>query len=123
MSYRVKRRQHEIDQGEARKKFIGNLSKLFKFMLIKNRQDVILLDIKDKFIIARKEDPDLIIQKAGEYLFKYRKQIANKEVRFFLTENFKNDIEQIAEDEILPDDSGVEYIETVINTSRKTWRC
>ena len=122
MSSRAQRRKHEIDQGEARKNFINNLSKLFKFILSKNRQDSILLDIKDKFIIARKEDPDLVVQKAGEYLLKYGKQIQNKDVRFFLTGDFKEDIEKATEDEFMVDESSVEYIETIIQTARKTWR-
>ena len=49
---------------------------------------------KTTLIAIRKSNPKLLISIVKTYLFKYKNEIYNKDINFFINNDYKNDIEQ-----------------------------
>lgn len=77
---------------EKKKQFITSLTVLINACYFKNKNNEIMLDIKESFASFKTFAEDIIINQVGQYVWKYRDQIKNLDDNFFLNNNFNNEI-------------------------------
>ena len=103
----------------AVKNFCQDMTFIIDVVYGKNKKDNLLIDVRDKFVVIRKENPNGIVEVAGPYIWKYREQIKNKDANFFLHNTFENDIinSQGGVAEITP----IDDITVILNKCKLTW--
>lgn len=80
------------ESTNAVKQFVSDMTFIIEAIYQKNKKDPQIIELKDNFCIIRREDPTAIIAKAGPYLWKYREQIKQQNIAFFLNNEFEADI-------------------------------
>lgn len=73
-------------------KFCANITKLIAIAHQMRPNDGHLLEVKDKFGIAKRHSPDKIIKIVGSVIWPEREKIKNRSVAYFDNENFIEDI-------------------------------
>lgn len=81
-------------KDDAVKKFNNELTYILNAVIIKSK-DELLIEIRDKYSIARRETPESILQSAGPYIWAYRKEIENSEIESFLDNSFEKEINEL----------------------------
>lgn len=83
------------------KEFNKNITFLLNSILSKLPKDDDLLQIKNQYSIARNNAPSLIITEAGPYLLRFKKQILNKEINYFVNDDtFRNEVSSLSSSDI-----------------------
>lgn len=77
-----------------KKQFIDSLTILINSCYFKNKNDELMLDIKNSFAAFKNIAEDIIIKNAGDYVWKYREEIHNLNDNFFINSTFQNDINE-----------------------------
>lgn len=63
----------------------------------KNRTDYDFADMRDMFMIAKREQPNIVVERAGAHIWAYREHIKNNEIKFFLENDYSKDIANAAD--------------------------
>jgi hypothetical protein len=111
-------------QEECVKEFNRTLSQISKAMYNKNKLDNDILEMKEHLDVALKEVPLDIFERVGEYVWKYREEIAVGKIDNFIKKDYKEEV--IAEmkkgADYNADESEIQRILTFITTVKRTWR-
>ena len=75
-----------------KRQFIDSLTILINACYFKNKNNEIMLDLKESFMAFKKIAEDIIIKNVGAYMWKYREQIKKIDDSFFIGNVFDNDI-------------------------------
>jgi hypothetical protein len=86
------RENHRKSMERGMVGFVRDLNKIVVDVCRKNDRDRDLRELRDKFFVVRKENPNGLVEIAGPYIWKYRKQIESRDASFFLTNSFEDDI-------------------------------
>lgn len=82
-----------------------------------NRKDIYILEIKDKYAIIRREQPQIIIKIVGPYLWKYRENIKTGNLDILLKNDFND--EKIEAQELIHD--SIDKINNIIESFKNSW--
>jgi hypothetical protein len=114
------KKQYLDQQTSNQKIFIADLSFTVNAMFTKNKKDPDICKIKDGFSIVKNETPELVLKRAGPYLWKYRNQIGSRDDKFFLNSDFKDDIASVSESGI-PEMTEFSDFPAMIQKLKHTW--
>lgn len=118
---RVQARKQYLDQVEADKKIIiKDLGDIVAAMFSKNKRDADIMKIKDGYAIIRNENPNLIVEKAGPYFWKYREQIKGRKESFFIGNDFKDELAEARESGIAEMNEFDDF-PAIIAKLKRTW--
>jgi hypothetical protein len=111
-------------QEECVKLFNRILAQISKSMYNKNKLDNDIIEMKEQLEVALKEIPLDIFERAGEYIWKYREEIAASKVDEFLKKDYKEDVitEFKKEKNGNVDETEIQRILAFITTVKRTWR-
>ena len=111
-------------QEECISKFNRTLGQISKSLYNKNKLDTDILEMKEQLEVALKEVPLDIFERAGQYIWTYRKEIANGKVDEFLKKDYKEEVtkEVKKENDGYADESEIQRILAFITTIKRTWR-
>jgi hypothetical protein len=105
-------------QAEAEQAFANAMSSLVNNMFEKSRSDPDLVEIRNKFVMAKNEGR-LLLERVGAYLWMYREQIKSRSDTFLMGGNYEEEIKSgVAGKSGMPDSSQVEYIKRIIGKLR-----
>lgn len=108
------------ESANAVKQFVSDMTFIIEAIYQKNKKDPQIIELKDKFCIIRREDPTAIIAKAGPYLWKYREQIKQQNITFFLNNEFETDIVAATPAEVL-EATTFEDVPILLEKCKNTW--
>lgn len=97
--------------------FINELTKVVNAVLLKNKNED-FIGIKDKYMILKRETPEIVIQEAGSYLWSYRQEIADKAIDKLLSNKFEKDIDKA---KLSNKTDSLQNIHNIIAEVKKTW--
>lgn len=111
-------------QEECVKEFNRTLSQISKSMYNKNKLDNDILEMKEQLEVALKEVPLDIFERVGEYIWKYREDIAAGKADEFLKKDYKEEvmIEITKKSNENVDETEIQRILMFITTVKRTWR-
>lgn len=115
------KKEYQKNMNEARRTFNSNLLKTLKISISKSPNDKYLQEVETVVKAINTMEPDLIIRKAGPYLFKYKEKLASKDESFFLQNSFNDDLHEYyanGKDEHDFDQEDVVYI---MQSFKDTW--
>ncbi len=116
----LQRKQH-LDQQESNKKvFLTDLGAIITALHTYNKKDADICKIKELYLIAKRETPDIIIQRGGPYIWKYRKEIWAREEKFFLNNDFKDEIANASQTGVAEMTEFAEF-PAIITKLKRTW--
>lgn len=76
------------DKRDYIRTFNKHVISLIDFLAKKSPRDKDIADrLKQRLTLARRISEDAIIREAGDYLYKYRKEILNRDEQFFVTKD------------------------------------
>jgi hypothetical protein len=100
-------------------KYLNKLMEIINAMYSKNKKEPEIIELRDKFLVAKKEVPEKIINDTGPYLWTYREQIKKREIKKLLENDFQEEIGQYKE--TIPSMEKFEKIPHLINQIKRTW--
>lgn len=103
--------------------FIADLGSILDAVFDKNKKDVDVIAIMDKFNVVRRENPSGLVEMAGPYVWKYKDQIRTENTSFFLNNNFEEDIEDAQSKAQVAEITDFEDIPVLLNKAKRTWHC
>jgi hypothetical protein len=103
--------------------FVNALNQVISAVYSKDKRDDSIIAIRDKFNVIRKEAPDRVITMAGPYLWKYREQIGEGNVNFFLNCDFEEDIKEAQRDSELAEITEFSEIPKLLGKAKRIWHC
>jgi len=113
---RMARRQEALEgQSKYREEFTAALASIIDAVHSKNQSDPVVLELRSKFALARNQ-PALILENAGPFVWEYREYIAAGDATRFLNMNFDEKIQKH-----VSDTSQINYIKSIIGKLRTTW--
>ncbi len=106
---------------ESATKFCKNLRYLMNCLYLKNKKDDDILQMQERVRIATQTNPITVIQTAGPYFYKYRNQLAKRDMNFFLSPetDFRNDVAEA--NRTNGGDIDVDSTPEVVQKMRETW--
>lgn len=108
-------------RDKAVSNFANNMSKIIQAVKEKQKQNIDIIKIQDMFSVARRETPEMIVQMAGPYIWKYREQISTGNVDFFLANNFEEDIIEANGKKEIAEISEFENTALLMQCAKRTW--
>jgi len=99
--------------------FTKEMTFVVNSMHARNKKDEDITEIRDGYMIAKKENPECIIMQAGPYFWKYRETIKEGNANALLKNDFKDEITEVQG--TLPDYSGFDKVQPVMNKIKRTW--
>jgi hypothetical protein len=111
------------NKDKSMKSFLSDISFIIEAVYSKNKTDSDMLEIRDKFAVARRENPSGLVEIAGPYIWKYREQIKNEQVNFFLDRDFFEDIKEAKQTkgEEIVEMTEFEDVPVIMDKVKKTW--
>lgn len=111
-------------QEECVKEFNRTLAQISKSMYNKNKLDNDIIEMKEQLEVALKEVPLDIFERVGEYIWKYREDIAAGKAEDFLKKDYKEEVvaEVKNENDGNADETEIQRILAFITTVKRTWR-
>lgn len=113
-----------VKQEECVKEFNRTLLQISKSMYNKNKLDGDIIEMKEQLEVALKEVPLDIFERAGEYIWRYREEIAAGKADEFLKKDYKEEViaEVKKENDGNADETEIQRILAFITTVKRTWR-
>lgn len=113
-----------LKQEECVKEFNRTLLQISKAMYNKNKLDNDVISMKQKLEIGIKEVPLDIFERAGEYIWNYRKEIAEGDADKFLKKDYEEEVIQEIkkENDGVAEESEIQKILSLIKIVKKIWR-
>lgn len=108
-------------RDKAVSNFVLNMSKIIQAVKEKQKQNFDIIKIQDLFSVARRETPEMIVQMAGPYIWKYREQISAGNANFFLDNNFEEDIMEANGKKEIAEISEFENTALLMQCAKRTW--
>ena len=109
----------QLEKEDAAKSFCQHLRYLMNCLYLKNKNDDNILQMQERVRIASTTNPITVIETAGPYFYKYRTQLARRNMDFFKVQDFTGDVEEAAKTSEAQVD--VSNTPEVITTMRNTW--
>jgi len=108
---------------QSRQMFNKYLFDLINIACTKNAADDQIQSIKEVFVTIKAAEPTVIITNAGPYIWKYRDQIAKKDARFFIENNFENDVAEFYNDPVpeMQDTFSQDEVGAILQSLKRTW--
>lgn len=94
--------------------FASGMGMILSLLLQKNPRDEDLRKYQEQFIVIQTQTPNYIIETAGPYIWKYREEILNDNVNYFLSKNLIKDYK-------FEDESTMENAQYYIDKIRMIW--
>lgn len=88
----LEKRETRDSMERARQLFNSNLNQLTTIAVNKNPKEDSIAKIREILRAAQAADGTIIIVQAGPYVWKYRDQISKHDEKFFIDNNFEEDI-------------------------------
>lgn len=117
----MKPSQYQKSIEEARRTFNSHLLKTLKISISKSPNDKYLQEVETVVKAINTMEPDLIIRKAGPYLFKYKEKLANKDESFFLKNDFQDDLNEYYANGKDENDFDQEDVVYIMSSFKNTW--
>jgi hypothetical protein len=118
---RLQARKQYLDQQESSMKvFITDFGYVITAMYNKNKRDADVMKIKDGYQIIRNENPKLVMEMAGPYLWNYREEIKGRKESFFLNNDFKKELAE-AQKSGVAEMTDFEDLPAIIGKMKRTW--
>ncbi len=95
------------------------IADLLNCVKIKSKNDDEMVALCEKFAVVKSVDGDIITQASGPYIWKYRKEIRDKDEQFFIKNNFTAEVEQVKTQK--KDDIGGMDIYKIIKMCKQLW--
>jgi hypothetical protein len=108
-------------RDDAVKKFNLGMGKIIQAVKEKQKNNTDIIAIQDMFSVARKEAPEMIVQMAGPYLWKYREPIMQGDSGFFLDNDFEQDIIEAQNKKDIAEISEFENTALLMQCAKRTW--
>ena len=99
--------------------FVRDMTFVVNAIVLKNKKDEHMTEIRDKYLVAKTETPDSILQYAGPYFWKYREAIRNGKMAEIINNDFTSEIADF--NNSLKDDASFETINVIIDKIKRTW--
>jgi hypothetical protein len=104
----------------ASRNYNKSISDLLSCIVAKSKGNSEIVAINEKFSAIKNMDPDVIVMTSGPYLWKYRKEIVEKNQDFFLAKSFEDDIAEAKKEK--QERFGSTDMQGIINLIKTFWK-
>jgi hypothetical protein len=106
------------DIDVSTKQFINDMIFVVDAVYQKNRKDLKFGEFRDKFSIARRENPNGLLEIVGPYLWKYKDDIISQNVKAFLDNDFVEDVESFR---VSHPNENLDTVHVFLNQCKQSW--
>ena len=99
--------------------FVNEMTFVVNAMFEKNKKDNDIIEIRDGYMVAKRENPDCILKLVGPYFWKYRADITSGKMNDLLKNDYKDDIMEAQGS--LVDTSNFDKIQSIMSKIKRTW--
>ena|SRR5271170_5611732 len=99
--------------------FISDITFVVNATHEKNRKDNDIISIRDGFLVARRENPEVVMLQIAPYLWKYRQDIINKNFNKLLNNDYEEEISEITGS--LPEYSNFDKVTSIMQKIKRSW--